>query len=83
MLDNGRVVDYNVHLDSLFSVKYVRSLVNLAYFLEKGYPVSPSSLASFSEIFLPLNLYWFDPLEAFFEFFYFSAFKLSTVSKPA
>ena len=57
MLDNGRVVDCDAHLDSLFAVKHVRSLVNFVYFLKKGYPVSPSSPVSFSEIFLPLNLY--------------------------
>ena len=52
MLDNGRVVDYDTHLNSLFAVRHVHSFVNFAYFLEKGYPVSPSSLVSFSEIFL-------------------------------
>ena len=80
MVDNGRVVDYEAHLESLFAptlkilvsqfaLKYVRFLVNFAYFVQKGYHVSPSYLVSFSEFFL-LNLHWFEPLEAFFEFLY-------------
>ena len=85
MVDNERVVDYEALLDSLFApsskilvsqfaLKYVSSLVNFALFLEKGYAISPSSLVSFYENFLSLNLYWFEPLGFFFEFLYFCDF---------
>ena len=48
---------YQKRLCHGFRKKKVRFIVNFAYFFEKGYPASPSTLVSFVETFLPLNLY--------------------------